>query len=418
MDNNNSNKRPIYLDYMSTTPVDPAVIEKMKACLGQNGCFGNAASQTHCYGFEAAACVERARKQVADLIHAEPREIVWTSGATESNNLAIQGAAHFYKRQGRHIITMSTEHKAVLDTCAFLELQGFKVTYLKPKKNGLLNIEDLTEAIKPDTILISIMAVNNETWVIQDIAKIGKISRKNGILLHVDGAQSAGKIPMDVKKLNVDLLSLTAHKVYGPKGIGALYVSRTPFVRLEPLVYGGGHERGLRSGTLPIHQIVGMGEAFAIAKNRLQKDTIYISNLRQHLWKGLLPLQGIHLNGDLNKHIPGCLNIYFECIDGESLLTSLTDIAISGGSACNSASPEPSHVLVAMGLPTQTASNALRISIGRYTTTEQIDRAIVHIKKQVTRLRSISPVWHMVKNEINTRIFSYCHKGKNIHTRQ
>ncbi|WP_423064005.1 IscS subfamily cysteine desulfurase [Candidiatus Paracoxiella cheracis] len=393
-------KIPIFLDYMATTPTDPAVVESMIPCLKPNGMFGNPASQSHIYGWDAAQCVKKAREQVAALINADPREIIWTSGATESDNLAIKGAAHFYQRQGKHIIAMSTEHKAVLDTCAYLESQGFEVTYLNPQRNGRLKLEDLEKAIRSDTILVSIMHVNNETGVIQDIDAIGEMTRSHGILLHVDAAQSAGKVLIDLQQLKVDLMSFSGHKLYGPKGVGALYVRRNPRVRLEPLIHGGGHEHGMRSGTLPTHQIVGMGKAFELAKERMALDKKHVESLRKRLWAGISALEGVHLNGDQNHCIPGCLNVSFDGVVGESLMLSLRDIAISGGSACNSANPNPSHVLVAMGISREQANNSLRISMGRFTTTEEIDHTVAHITEQVTRLRNMSPIWQTVKEKV------------------
>jgi len=393
-------KLPIFLDYMATTPVDPAVVESMVACLTLEGTFGNPASRSHRYGWDAAECVKKAREQIADLINADPREIIWTSGATESDNLAIKGAANFYQRQGKHIITMSTEHKAVLDTCAYLESQGFEVTYLKPEPSGRLNLDHLEKAMRKDTILVSIMHVNNETGIIQDIASIGEMTRSRGILFHVDAAQSAGKIPIDLQQLKVDLMSFSGHKIYGPKGIGALYVRRNPRVRLEPLIHGGGHESGMRSGTLATHQIVGMGKAFELAKAHLNSDAERILALRNRLWKGISHLGNVHLNGDENYSIPGCLNITFDGVEGESLLLSLRNIAVSSGSACNSANSNPSHVLVAMGISRQQAYNSLRFSIGRFTTEQEIDNAVAHVTEQVKRLRDMSPLWQTVKEKV------------------
>ncbi len=384
---------PIYLDYMSTTPVDPQVAAKMRDCLEMEGCFGNPASQSHRYGWDAMELVQQARQQVADLINADPREIIWTSGATESDNLAIQGAALFYQRKGKHIITMSTEHKAVLDTCHYLSTQGFEVTYLNPDRQGLLAIEQLEQALRPDTILVSIMHVNNETGVIHDIAKIGECLKGRGIIFHVDAAQSAGKLPIDLQQLSVDLMSFSAHKIYGPKGVGALYVRRQPRVRLVPMIHGGGHEWGMRSGTLPTHQIVGMGEAFAIAKAKLAEDPARISRLRDHLWEGISQLSGITLNGDQQHRSPGCLNITIEGIDNETLLLSLNQLAISTGSACNSANPTPSHVLTAMGLTRQQANSSIRLSVGRFTTLADIDTAIAQMTKQIIHLREQPPTW-------------------------
>lgn len=394
-------KLPIFLDYMATTPTDPVVVDSMLSCLKRDGIFGNPASQSHRYGWDAAQCVKKAREQVAALINADAREIVWTSGATESDNLAIKGAAYFYQRQGKHIITMRTEHKAVLDTCAYLETQGFAVTYLDPQANGRLNLQDLENAIRDDTILVSIMHVNNETGVIQDIASIGELTRRHGILFHVDAAQSAGKVAIDLQQLKVDLMSFSAHKIYGPKGIGVLYVRRSsPRVRLEALIHGGGHQGGMRSGTLPTHQIVGMGTAFELAQQHLSADAKRIAALRSHFWKDIAALGGIYLNGDENHSIAGCVNVRFDGVVAESLLLSLRDIAVSSGSACNSANPNPSHVLLAMGLSRQQAYSSLRLSFGRFTTQEEIDHAIVHITEQVKRLRDMSPLWETVQTKI------------------
>jgi cysteine desulfurase len=385
---------------MATTPVDPQVAEKMSHCLTSDGVFGNPASQTHFYGWQAAEFVQKAREQVAALVNAEAREIIWTSGATESDNLAIIGAARFYQRQGKHIITLSTEHKAVLDSCRYLATQGFEVTYLNPEINGRLDLTKLTAAIRPDTRLISVMQVNNETGVIQDIAAIGEIAKQHGILFHVDAAQSAGKIPIDLQQLKVDLMSFSAHKLYGPKGIGALFVRRNPRVHLEPLIYGGGHENGLRSGTLPTHQIVGMGEAFAIAKERMTQDTEHLRTLRAIFLRGLNALGGFHINGDDTHCVLGCLNIYFDGINGESLMVRLQRLAFSAGSACNSANADPSHVLSAMGLTRERANNSLRISFGRFTTTEDIETAVAQITEHVTYLRQLSPIWKTVQEKV------------------
>lgn len=395
---------PIYLDYMATTPVDPAVAEKMSHCLTKEGVFGNPASQTHSYGWKAAELVQLAREQVASLINADPREIVWTSGATESDNLAIIGSARFYQRQGKHIITMSTEHKAVLDTCQYLASQGFEITYLDPEKNGVLDLDKLKAAIRRDTILISIMHVNNETGVIQDIAAIGEIAKQQGVIFHVDAAQSAGKIPIDLQQWKVDLMSFSGHKIYGPKGVGALFVRRNPRVHLEPLIYGGGHERGLRSGTLATHQIVGIGEAFAIAKKRMAADFEHLLDMANQFWSGISTLGGVHLNGAGASKVPFCMNIYFDAVNGESLMTRLQNLAFSTGSACNSASSDPSHALLSMGLTREIADNSLRISFGRFTTKEDIDYAVAQIVEQVSYLRKISPLWQSVKDTIQNKI--------------
>lgn len=374
-------KRPIYLDYMSTTPVDPAVIQKMQESLSFDGFFGNPASQQHRYGWEAGELVKQARQEAAELVNADSREIIWTSGATEANNLAIKGAAFFYQRQGKHIITMSTEHKAVLNTCRYLMSKGFDVTFLDPEPNGLLDLSKLNEAVRSDTILASIMHVNNETGVIQNIAAIGDLLKEKGVLFHVDAAQSIGKLPIDLQLLKVDLLSFSGHKFYGPKGIGALYVRRKPRVRLEPLFHGGGQEWGLRSGTLATHQIVGMGMACTIAKKSLQSEYERMRGLRSRLWEGIGGLNSITVHGE--QCIPGCLNIGISGVDGEVLMRGLNDLALSSGSACTSAIPEPSHVLLAMGLTREQANCSLRISFGRFTTEEEIDYAAQQICKYV-----------------------------------
>lgn len=395
---------PIYLDYMATTPVDPIVAEKMSYCLCKEGVFGNPASHTHIYGWKAAELVQQAREQVALAVNADPREIVWTSGATESNNLAIIGAARFYQRQGKHIITMGTEHKAVLDTCQYLAAQGFEITYLNAQLNGELDLEKLKSAIRRDTILISIMHVNNETGVIQDIAAIGNIAKEHGVLYHVDAAQSGGKLPIDLEKLPVDLMSFSGHKIYGPKGVGALFVRRNPRVHLEPIIYGGGHERGLRSGTLATHQMAGMGQAFAIAQERREKDFQHLTALSDLFWSGISAVGGVHLNGETAKKVPWCMNVYFDEVNGESLMTRLKDLAFSAGSACNSATPDPSHVLLSMGLSRAIAENSLRISFGRFTTEEEIDFAVAQITEQVTYLRKNFPTWQTVKDRIQSKI--------------
>lgn len=382
---------PIYLDYMATTPIDDRVITKMLTCMGKDGVFGNPSSQSHVYGWQAKEMVEAARQQVADLVHADHREIIWTSGASESNNLALQGVAGFYSRKGKHIITCTTEHKAVLDVCKQLARNGFDVTFLTPEKNGLVNADDFKKALRDDTILVSLMLVNNEIGVIQDIASLTKLTRERGILFHIDAAQGAGKIPIDVNQLGVDLMSLSAHKVYGPKGIGALYVRRTPRVRLSPMLHGGGHENGLRSGTLATHQIVGMGEAFAIAGKEMPTDSARIKKLRDQLWHGIKDLGGLTVNGDMEKRVPGNLNVSFADVDGEALLLGLNKIAVSSGSACTSATIEPSHVLRAIGLPDELAHSAIRFTLGRYTTDAEIKAAIEHIKTTVIRLRNLAP---------------------------
>ena len=394
---------PIYLDYSATTPVDPRVAKMMSECLTIEGAFGNPASRSHTFGWESEKLVEEARKNVASLINADHREIIWTSGATESDNLAIKGAAHFYKDRGNHLITLSTEHKAVLDTMRSLENEGFEVTYLDPEPNGLLNQKKLVDAITPSTILISIMHVNNEIGVIQDLESIGKITREKNIILHVDAAQSPGKVKVDVDKYNIDLLSLSAHKVYGPKGIGALYVRRKPRVRLEAQMHGGGHERGFRSGTLPTHQIVGMGEAFRIADEEMLEDNKRILKLRDKLWNGLKDMEEIYLNGDLDQRIPGNLNVSFNFIEGESLIMAMKDVAVSSGSACTSASLEPSYVLRALGRDDELAHSSIRMTIGKYTTEIDIEHVLKIIKDNVSRLRDLSPLWEMHKDGIDLK---------------
>ncbi len=390
-------KLPIYLDYMSTTPVDPRVVREMMNCLDSNGNFGNPSSTTHSYGWKAKEAVEKARQHVADTINADDVEIIFTSGATESNNIAILGAADFYSRKGKHIITVASEHKAVLDPCRHLESLGYTITYLSPDKNGRINPNVLAEALRPDTILVSIMHVNNEIGVIEDISALHQVIQNQGILFHVDAAQSIGKIEVDVKKMGVDLLSLSAHKAYGPKGVGALYARRKPRVRLTPLIYGGGHEQGIRSGTLATHQIVGMGEAFKIAKEEMKKDQDRILKLRNKLWQGISVLEAVQINGDLENRVAGNLNVSFRHVDGEALLMQLRSIAVSLGSACTSASIEPSHVLRAIGLPDHLAHSSLRITLGRFTTEDEIDFAIQHIIEGVNRLRRMSPVWDAYK---------------------
>ena len=392
---------PIYLDYASTTPIDKRVADKMLEYMTTDGMYGNPASRSHSYGWDADEAVSMSRKHVADLINADPREIVWTSGATESDNLAIKGAAHFYKKKGKHVITIKTEHKAVLDACRQLEREGFEVTYMEPMPNGLIDIKQLESEMRDDTVLISIMHVNNEIGVIQDIESIGKLARSKKIIFHVDAAQSAGKIEIDLEKMNVDLMSFSAHKIYGPKGIGALYVRRKPRVRLEAQIHGGGHERGLRSGTLPTHQIVGMGEAFRIAKEEMEKDYEKISQLRNRLWNGLKDIEEVYLNGDFENRYPGIMNISFNYVEGESLIMATKDIAVSSGSACTSASLEPSFVLRAIGRSDELAHSSLRMSIGRFTTEKEIDTTIETVKKAVDKLRALSPLWEMYKDGID-----------------
>ena len=394
-------KRPIYLDYAATTPVDPRVVEKMTECLSMDGNFGNPASRSHSYGWQAEQAVETARKQVADLINADPREIVWTSGATESDNLAIKGAAHFYGKKGKHIITSKVEHKAVLDTCRQLEREGYEVTYLDPQSNGIVTADQVKGAIREDTIVVSIMHVNNEIGTINDIAAIGELTRENKIIFHVDAAQSAGKIDIDMQTMKVDLLSLSAHKVYGPKGMGALFVRRKPRIRLEAQMHGGGHERGMRSGTLPTHQIVGMGEAFRIAKEEMIEENKRLLTLRQRLWDGLVGLEEVHINGDPELRVSGNLNVSLAFVEGESLLMALKDVAVSSGSACTSASLEPSYVLRALGLADELAHSSIRFAIGRFTTEEEVDRVIETTCEGVKKLRELSPLWDMFKDGVD-----------------
>ncbi|HHQ4534088.1 IscS subfamily cysteine desulfurase [Aeromonas sp. 75A] len=402
-------KLPIYLDYSATCPVDPRVAEKMMQCLTMDGLFGNPASRSHRFGWQAEEAVDLARNQVADLIGADPREIVFTSGATESNNLAIKGVAHFYASKGKHIITSKTEHKAVLDTCRQLEREGFEVTYLEPMPNGLFTIEMIENAMRDDTILVSIMHVNNEIGVVQNIAAIGELCRSRKILLHVDAVQSVGKIPVDVEVLKVDLLSVSAHKVYGPKGIGALFVRRKPRVRLEAQMHGGGHERGMRSGTLPTHQIVGMGEAFRIAKEEMVSEGERILALRQRLWDGIKDIEAVYINGDLDQRVPGNLNVSFAYVEGESLIMALKDLAVSSGSACTSASLEPSYVLRALGLNDELAHSSIRFSMGRFTTEEEIDYAVKLIRDSIGRLREMSPLWEMYKDGVDLNTVEWAH---------
>ncbi|MEC8082507.1 MAG: IscS subfamily cysteine desulfurase [Pseudomonadota bacterium] len=380
---------PVYLDNSATTPVDPRVAEKMMQCLTQDGNFGNPASRSHLFGWRAEEAVEDARLQVAELIEADAREIVWTSGATEANNLAIKGVAEANKLKGRHIVTSMIEHKAVLDPCRQLEKEGFEVTYLKPNAHGEITVDSVIAALREDTILVSLMHGNNELGVVTDIAAIGQETRARGIYFHVDGAQTTGKVAIDVNAMNVDLMSLTAHKTYGPKGIGALYVRRSPKVKLEAQMHGGGHERGMRSGTLATHQIVGMGEAFAIAKADMQSDCERISALREKLWHGLSEMSGVHLNGDSTNRVAGVINVGFDSVEGEVLLMSLADVALSSGSACTSASLEPSYVLRAIGLSDELAHASLRMSVGRFTTEEEIDFVIETVKNAVTQLRGL-----------------------------
>ncbi len=392
---------PIYFDYSATTPVDPRVVKVMTECLTLEGNFGNPASRSHIFGWKAEEAVEQARQHVADLVNADSREIVWTSGATESDNLAIKGAAHFYQTRGKHIITSKIEHKAVLDSCRQLEREGFTVTYLDPDKNGIISPAAVTAAIRPDTILVSLMHVNNEIGVINDIKAIGAVTRANKILFHVDAAQSTGKVAVDVEDMQVDLMSFCAHKTYGPKGIGALYVRRKPRVRLEAQIHGGGHERGMRSGTLATHQIVGMGEAFRIAKIEMEQETARLLSLRERLLQGFSDMEEVHVNGDMAQRIAGNLNVSFNFVEGESLIMALKDLAVSSGSACTSASLEPSYVLRALGLNDEMAHSSLRLSIGRFTTEADIDYAVNKIREAVSKLRELSPLWDMYKDGVD-----------------
>ena len=392
---------PTYMDYSATTPVDSRVAKKMVKYLTIEGDFGNAASRSHYYGWQAEKAVEKARRQVASLVGADSKEIIWTSGATESDNLAIKGIAHFYHKRGKHIITMKTEHKAVLDACRQLEREGFEVTYLDPLQNGLLDLNSLKKAIRKDTVLVSIMHVNNEIGVIQDIHSIGDLCRENKVFFHVDAAQSVGKIEIDLSTLPVDLMSLTAHKIYGPKGIGALYVRRKPRVRLEAQMHGGGHERGMRSGTLATHQIVGMGEAFAIAQTEMSEDNKRIEQLRDRLLAGFADMEEVVINGDLDHRIPGNLNISFNYVEGESLMMAISDVAVSSGSACTSASLEPSYVLRALGLSDELAHSSIRFTIGRYTSKEDVDHTVKLVREKVEKLRDLSPLWDMYKEGID-----------------
>ncbi len=392
---------PIYLDYSATTPVDPRVAEKMMACLTTDGVFGNPASRSHLFGWKAEEAVENARRQVADLLNADPREIVWTSGATESNNLAIKGSAHFNSKKGKHIITSKIEHKAVLDTCRQLEREGFEVTYLDPTPEGFITPEAVSAVMRDDTTIVSIMHANNEIGTINDVAAIGELCRERKIVFHVDAAQSAGKLPLDMEAMKIDLLSISAHKLYGPKGIGALYVRRKPRVRLEAQMHGGGHERGMRSGTLPTHQIVGMGEACEICRQEMAKDAEHSLALRKRFWDGLKDIEEVHVNGDAERRLPGNLNVSLAFVEGESLIMSLKDLAVSSGSACTSASLEPSYVLRALGLNDELAHSSLRFSFGRFTTEEEVDYAVAQVRKAVEKLRDLSPLWDMYKDGVD-----------------
>ncbi len=400
---------PIYMDYSSTTPVDERVAKKMGECLTQQGYFGNPASRSHSFGWQAEELVEEARQHVAALLGADPREIIWTSGATESDNLAIKGAAHFNVKRGKHIVTVKTEHKAVLDTCRQLEREGFEVTYLDPMENGLVDHDQFRAALRDDTTVASVMHVNNEIGVIQDLKALGAICREKGVVFHVDAAQSPGKVAIDVEDMNVDLMSLCAHKAYGPKGIGALYVRRKPRIRLEAQMHGGGHERGFRSGTLPTHQIVGMGEAFRIAHEEMEAENERLSKLRDRLLDGIKDLEEIYINGDMEQRIPGNLNISFSYVEGESLIMSLKDIAVSSGSACTSASLEPSYVLRALGRADELASSSIRFTMGRYSTEEEVDYTVDLIKNAVSKLRELSPLWDMYKEGIDLDTVEWAH---------
>jgi cysteine desulfurase len=400
-------KFPIYLDYSATTPVDPRVAARMIPYLTEH--FGNPASRSHAYGWETEAAVEEAREQVARLVGADPKEIIWTSGATESNNLAIKGAAHFYSGKGKHIITLRTEHKAVLDPYRELEREGFEASYLDPQPNGLIDLDAFRAALRPDTVLVSIMFVNNEIGVIQPIAELGEICREKGIIFHVDAAQATGKVVIDLEKLKVDLMSFSAHKTYGPKGVGALYVRRKPRIRLEAQMHGGGHERGLRSGTLATHQIVGMGEAFRIAREEMGVENERIRMLRDRLLKGLSDIEATFVNGDLDARVPHNLNISFAYVEGESLIMAIKEVAVSSGSACTSASLEPSYVLRALGREDELAHSSIRFSIGRFTTEEEIDFTIDLLHRKIGKLRELSPLWEMVQDGVDLNTVQWAH---------
>ncbi|CAG4898749.1 IscS subfamily cysteine desulfurase [Paraburkholderia saeva] len=397
--NNDIPHLPIYMDYSATTPVDPRVVDKMIPYLREQ--FGNPASRSHSYGWDAERAVEEARENVAALVNADPREIIWTSGATESDNLAIKGAAHFYKSKGKHIITVKTEHKAVLDTCRELEREGFEVTYLNVKDDGLIDLDVFKAALRPDTILVSVMSVNNEIGVVQDIETLGEICREKGIIFHVDAAQATGKIAIDLQKLKVDLMSFSAHKTYGPKGIGALYVRRKPRIRIEAQMHGGGHERGMRSGTLATHQIVGMGEAFRIAREEMATENERIRMLRDRLLRGLSEIEETYVNGDMEKRVPHNLNISFNFVEGESLIMAVKDVAVSSGSACTSASLEPSYVLRALGRNDELAHSSIRFTVGRFTTEQDVDYVINLLKNKIAKLRDLSPLWEMHQDGID-----------------
>ena len=400
-ENQLSEDKTTYFDYASTTPADERVIEKMKDCLSFEGVFGNSGSRSHVYGWKAEELVEKARVNVSELLNCDPREIIWTSGATESDNLAIKGAANFYKSKGKHVITSKIEHKAVLDVCRQLEEDDFEITYLDPDENGIISPEAVKNALREDTVLVSLMHINNEIGVINDIEEIGNITRENNIIFHVDAAQSAGKVPIDLSSLNVDLMSFSAHKIYGPKGIGALYIRRKPRVRLQPLFHGGGQERGIRAGTLPTHQIVGMGEAFKIAKEQMEMDHQKLSNFRSILWDGLKDMEEIYVNGAIENSFPGIFNLSFNFVEGESLIMALKNIAVSSGSACTSASLEPSYVLRALGRPDELAHSSIRFSFGRFTRKEDVENTVNLVRNSVSKLREISPLWEMYQDGID-----------------
>ena len=391
--------KPIYLDYSATTPVDPRVAARMIPYLTER--FGNPASRSHAFGWDAEKAVEEAREEVARLVNCDPKELVWTSGATESINLALKGAGHFYKGKGKHLITVKSEHKATLDTMRELEREGFEVTYLDVKPDGLLDFEVLKSALRPDTILVSVMYVNNEIGVIQDVAGIGEICRSRGILFHVDAAQASGKLPIDLAALKVDLMSFSAHKTYGPKGVGALFVRRKPRVRIEAQMHGGGHERGMRSGTLPTHQIVGMGEAFRLARLEMANDQERVRMLRDRLWNGISQIEEVHLNGDLQQRVPHNLNVSFNYVEGESLIMAIKEVAVSSGSACTSASLEPSYVLRALGRSDELAHSSIRFTVGRFTTEKEIDLTVELITRKIAKLRELSPLWEMYKDGVD-----------------
>ena len=393
--------KPLYFDYASTTPVDQRVIDKMKDCLSLDGNFGNPGSRSHAFGWQAEELVEEARINVSTLVNCDPREIIWTSGATESDNLAIKGAANFYKEKGNHIITSKIEHKAVLDTCRQLESEGFEVTYLDPNENGEISIESIEENIREETTLVSLMHSNNEIGVVNDIEKIGELCRNKGIIFHVDAAQSAGKIEIDLSQLKVDLMSFSAHKIYGPKGIGALFVRRRPRIRLQPLFHGGGQERGIRAGTLPTHQIVGMGEAFKLSQTEMESDLSKVSSYRDILWNGLSEMEEIYVNGSIDNGYPGIFNLSFNYVEGESLIMALKNIAVSSGSACTSASLEPSYVLRALGRPDELAHSSIRFSFGRFTKEEEVKSTVKLVQESVAQLREISPLWEMYQDGVD-----------------